>query len=77
MIKIFEPRYHDRKVLLVTYKLPCGRDVEIEILRGAYRGIYKVTNVVICKAITELMQTKKGKTIQVKAVKLDDLERIE
>ena len=76
-IKIFEPRYRDRKVLLARYKLPCGQDVEVEIMKGAYKGVYKVANEVIINSALEYMTTKQGKQIMMRAVDLDVLEPIE
>lgn len=77
MITIKSPRYHDRKVLLARYRLPCGKDVEIEILYGAYKGKYKVTNTVICKSALEIMQTRNGNKIAMRAVNLDELIPLE
>ncbi len=77
MIKIKAPRYRDRTVLLARYRLPAGQDVDVEILSGAYKGIYKVKNDAICKAPIEEMKTKQGFMLSMRAVPLDDLERIE
>ena len=52
MIKIKEPRYHDRSVLIARYHIPCGQGVTIQILKGAYAGEYKVSNEVICASPT-------------------------
>ena len=77
MITIKSPRYHDRKVLLARYRLPCGKDVDIEILYGAYKGKYKVPNSVICKSSLETMKTRNGNSISMRAVNLDELIPIE
>jgi len=77
MIEIREPRYNDRVVLLARYKLPCGRDVDIRILKGRYAGIYHVTNETICRSPIETMTTRYGKPIAMRAVPLDALERKE
>jgi len=77
MITIKSPRYHDRKVLLARYRLPCGKDVDIEILYGAYKGKYKVKNSVICKSALETMKTRNGNSIIMRAVNLDELIPIE
>lgn len=77
MIKIWQPRWRDRVVLIARYKIPSGRDFNIEITQSAYKGIYKVTNEVICRSAIEEMRTKAGKVIQMRAVSLDDLERVE
>lgn len=76
MIKIKAPRYRDRKVLLARYRLPAGQSVEVEILEGAYKGIYKVSSKTICNSDIEEMRTKQGKMLSMRAVNLDDLERI-
>lgn len=65
MIIIKSPRYRDRTVLLARYRLPCGQDV------------YKVPNDVICNSPIEGMETKQGKTIAMRAIPLDAMERVE
>ena len=77
MIEIKEPRYRDRTCLLAKYRLPCGQDVMVKILKGAYAGTYKVTNEVICNAAEESMKTKAGASIQMRAVPLDEMEKID
>lgn len=77
MIEIRAPRYRDRVVLLAKYRLPCGTGVDVEILYGAYKGVYHVSNEVICQSPVELMTTKQGKQIQMRAVPLDKMERVE
>lgn len=77
MIEIKAPRYRDRVVLLARYKLPCGRDVDVRILTGAYAGVYHVTNEAICRSPIETMTTRYGKPIAMRAVPLDALERKE
>lgn len=76
MIKIKAPRYRDRVVLLARYRLPCGQGVEVSILSGAYKGLYHVSNDVIVRSPIETMRTRSGRDIQMRAVPLDDLERI-
>lgn len=77
MINILEPRYHDRCVLIARYKIPCGSDVDVKILRGAYKGLYKVKNDVIIKSPVEGLMTRAGKMMSVRAVPIDEMERIE
>ena len=77
MIEIIEPRYHDRCVLIARYKIPCGKDIQIKILRGAYKGVYSIKNDVIIKSPVEGMMTKTGKMMSVRAVPIDKMERIE
>ena len=76
-IKIKEPRYRDNKVLLARYRLPVGQDVDVEILYGARKGLYRVSNEDICNSPIETMATRNGKNISMRAVSLDKLERIE
>lgn len=76
-LKIWQPRYHDSVVLLARFNLPCGQDVEVEIESGAYKGLYIATNKVICDSPTEPFTTRNGRTISMRAVPLDKLERIE
>lgn len=77
MINILEPRYHDRCVLIARYKIPCGKDIEVNILRGSYKGLYKIKNEDICKSPVEGLKTRAGKMMPVRAVSLDKLERVE
>lgn len=76
MIDIKAPRYRDRVVLLAKYRLPCGTGVDVRILYGAYKGVYHVSNEVICQSPVEPMTTKQGKQIAMRAVPLDKMERI-
>lgn len=77
MITIKSPRYRDRTVLLARYRLPCGQDVKVKILYGAYKGIYNVSNDVICNSPIEGMETRQGKIIAMRAVPIDAMERVE
>ena len=77
MIIIKQPRYRDRTCLLARYRIPCGQDVKVKILEGAYKGVYKVTNDVICHSPIEGMETKQGNIIAMRAVPLDAMERVE
>jgi len=77
MIKIKAPRYRDRSVLLARYRLPCGQGVTVEILTGAYKGVYKVSSDTICKSPIEGMETKQGKIIAMRVIPLDAMERVE
>lgn len=77
MIIIKSPRYRDRTVLLARYKLPCGQDVTVKITEGAYKGVYKVSNDIICNSPIEGMETKQGKVIAMRAIPLDVMERVE
>lgn len=76
MIEIRAPRYRDRVVLLAKYRLPCGTGVDVRILYGAYKGVYHVSNEVICQSPVEPMTTKQGKQIAMRAVPLDKMERV-
>ena len=77
MITIKSPRYRDRTVLIARYKIPCGGDVDIEILYGVYKGKYHITNKVLINSPIEGMETRQGKIIAMRAVPLDAMERIE
>lgn len=77
MIIIKSPRYRDRTVLLARYRLPCGQDVTVKITEGAYKGVYKVSNDIICNSPIEGMETKQGKIIAMRAIPLDAMERVE
>ena len=72
MIKIKEPRYRDRKVLVARYRIGCGEGLTIEIQKGSY----KVSNEDICASDIESMKTRNGSSISMRAIPLDKLERI-
>lgn len=76
-IKIWEPRYRDRKVLLAEYRLPRGTGINVRIERGAFKGLYWVKNEDIKSSQVETMKTRTGKTLFVKAVPVEKLIRIE
>lgn len=77
MIKIWQPRWRDRRVLIARYKIPAGCDFNIEITQSTAKGVYRVSNELVCKSPIESMKTKSGKAIQVRAIPLDELERVE
>ena len=77
MIIIKQPRYRDRTVLVARYKIPCGKGVTIKILEGAYKGTYTVSNDVICASPIEPLTTRYGKSISMRAIQLDNLNRID
>ena len=77
MIKIKEPRYRDRVVLVARYHLSCGQDATIKILYGAYKGVYKAKHQDIINSPIEGLETKQGKMIAVRVIPLDVLDRIE
>ena len=76
MIDIKSPRYRDRTVLLARYRLASGSYVDVRILYGAYKGIYRVTNETICKSPIETMRTRSGKDLSMRAIPIDEMERI-
>lgn len=77
MITIWQPRWRDRRVLIARYRIPTGCDFNIKITQGAAKGIYRISNELVCKSPIESIKTKNGKTIQVRSIPLDELERIE
>lgn len=76
MIEVRSPRYHDRTVLLARYRLPAGQGVDVKILYGTYKGVYKVSNDTIINSPIEVMETKSGRIIAMRAVPIDAMERI-
>lgn len=76
MLEIIEPRYRDHSVLLAQYKLTPGYPAKIHIRRGAYSGDYEVSAKDIASAPSEMMKTKNGSRISMKAVPLKCLVRI-
>ena len=76
MIRVKSIRYHDRRLLLARYRLPAGQDVKVEILTGSYKGIYKVKSEVICSSPIEVMRTRNGQQISMRAIDIDRIDRI-
>lgn len=76
VIHILEPRYRDRRVLVARWRIPAGGDIVLAIQKGAYKGLYKATNKVICASPIESVTTKSGLTFQVRAISVEDLERM-
>ena len=76
MIDIISPRYHDRVLLIAQYRVPFGEYIDINIKKGAYAGIYRVKRTTIFDSPVEGMTTRTGKTIMMRAVPLDALERV-
>lgn len=77
MIKIWQPRWRDRVVLIARYRIPAGQDFNIEITQGTAKGVYRIKNDLICKSPIESMKTRTGKTIQMRVVPLDEIEKVE
>lgn len=71
MIDVIEPRYHDRKVLVAKYKVYKGRMNRINILKGAYKGKYRMSGIAITSYPIE-----SNSVIPCYAVPLEKLERI-
>lgn len=76
-INIKEPRYRDMTVLVARFRLPPAQDVEIEIEKGARKGFYRAKSEVICSSPIEFMKTKNGRKLEMRAIPLSKLERIE
>lgn len=77
MIEVWQPRWRDRKVLIARYRIPAGQDFKIKITQSVAKGVYLVKNETVRKAPIEMMKTRQGKEIQMRAVPLDELEKVE
>lgn len=75
MIEIWEPRYRDKKVLVACYKIPSGKGVEVKICKGAYKGVYEVSHETVISAPIERMNTRRGGSIEIRAIPLAKLTR--
>lgn len=76
MIEIWEPRYKDLTVLIMTSKLKSAVDNPIEITKGAYKGKYIVPKEVLPDCNTELKPTKSGFVVKFTIVPLNKLKKI-
>lgn len=72
MIEIWEPRYHDKVVLVATHKIKYP--LEIRITKGAYKGEYIVDE---GDYATEQMATRAGGKIGMTCIPLDKLNKKE
>lgn len=77
MIRVWHPRYHDNSVLIARYKIPCGGDVDLEIMKGAYKGLYRAKNETLISSPIESVTSRNGRPIQMRVVPIDKLERID
>lgn len=75
MVEINQPRYRDRVVLIGVWKWSRGYDMPLRIKYGSYAGDYIVPNKAIAEAPLETILSKKGKSLTMKAVPLDLLEK--
>lgn len=76
MIEVYEPRYHDRTVLLANWKIAQGYPAEVRIKSGSYKGDYIVPWSALAYASITNIKSRQGKKIPMRVVKLDDLERM-
>ena len=77
MINIWEPRYKDKTVLVMTSRLAPGEDAEIEIEKGHYAGRYHVSADDIANCATEWKESKAGNTNKFTVIPLDKLVKVE
>lgn len=75
MIEIWEPRYKDMTVLIMTKKLKSGVDNHIEITKGAYNGKYIVPQETLAECRTEMKPTKSGYIMSFTIVPLNKLKK--
>lgn len=68
-ITVWEPRYHDRTILIACYKV--ANNNTIKITKGAYKGKYKLSGI----AARSYPKESNG-TIMCYAVPIDKLQRI-
>lgn len=76
MIEIFEPRYHDKVVLVASYKIPRSGDLEIKITKGYYAGAYVVSVSELNGCKKDVMKTKRGGNLEMVAIPLDMLRKV-
>lgn len=77
MIDIWEPRYHDKKVLVANYRIPSRGDIDIKISKGYYAGKYTIARETIANSPIEQMKTKKGGTVDMRVIPIDKLQKKE
>lgn len=75
-IEVFEPRYRDRVVLLAQYRLPASEPVNVKITKGAYQGLYEVSAEDLAEAKDDMIMSKSGSPIKMKAVPIAKLKRL-
>lgn len=77
IVEIWEPRYRDRTVLIAKNKIVEGKDLGITIQKGAYKGDYIASAAVLAESPDDVLKTKSGANLNIKAVPLDKLERFQ
>lgn len=70
MIEIWEPRYHDKVVLVAAHRVKYP--MEIKITKGAYQGEYVVNE---GDYKHDKMKTKSGQLMDMVCIPLDRLEK--
>lgn len=73
--EIWEPRYHDKTVVLMTSKVARDGDTYIEIKKGHYAGHYRIPAEVISDCHTEWKPSRAGNTNKFTIIPLDKLEQ--
>lgn len=76
-IEIWQPRWHDKKVLVAKFRIRPEQDVFIEIKESVWKGKYRIDYQDIVASDVETMKTKAGGKIEVIAVPLDKIKKIE
>lgn len=74
--KVWNPRWHDRKALLMDFKLGLNNVIEFP-KADSLPGLYYIAGRDVKKYPTEPFVTKRGHTVRMRVVPLDDLETLE
>lgn len=75
-IKVWEPRYHDKKVLVAAWRIK-GYPVYIEIeCDNEYGGKYMASKEVVENSKHMIMKTKKGGEAEMVCIPFDELEKV-
>lgn len=77
MIKIWQPRYKDKIVLIATYKIVSGKDTEFEITEGYYKGKYIAPWSVVKDCAIENKPTRSGHKMDFTVVPIKDLVKVD
>lgn len=75
-IEVWNPRWHDRKVLIANFKLGTHNAITFPRAR-TLEGTWYISGLKAGQYPTEIMKTKSGKDMTMRVIPLDDLEPLE
>ena len=72
MVEVWEPRYHDRTVLVAPWKLTKGKNI-IRVMKGYYQGVYSLDYDEIAQCEKTTIKSKTGGDVEMYCVPISKL----